>query len=62
MKENLLEEIYRQVNVNKKTLPLISLELFFEGNDDIGSIGCNLLDHPGTEKFYSVLKNIKDKD
>ncbi len=24
---------------------------FFEGNDDAGSIGCNLLPHPGVDTF-----------
>ena len=29
--------------------PLVSLEEYFDGNDDLGSIGCNLSDHPGVE-------------
>lgn len=62
MKEDLLKEIYRQVDLNEKALPIVSLELFFEGNDDTGSIGCNLLEHPGTEKFYSILKKIRDRE
>jgi len=40
-------------------LPILSLEDFFEGNDDPGSIGCNILDHPGTQAFYSTLKQIR---
>ena len=42
--------------------PVVSLEDFFEGNDDTGSIGCNLLEHPGTDAFYSVFKAIQSKD
>lgn len=36
-------------------LPLIPIERFFDGNDDLGSIGCNLHDHPGIKKFREVL-------
>ena len=31
--------------------PVVSIEEFFEGNDDLGSIGCNLYEHPGTDKL-----------
>src|SRR2546429_9676710 len=41
--------------------PVISLELFFDGNDDLGSIGCNLSDHPGPARFYGVLGAIRDR-
>lgn len=61
MKEELLEKIYEQENEMENSLPVVSLELFFEENDDIGSIGCNLLNHPGIEKFYSILKEIRNK-
>jgi hypothetical protein len=43
---------------NSETIPVVSLEDFFDGNDDMGSIGCNLLDHPGVEYFYRVLSEI----
>ena len=43
-------------------LPLVSLERFFEGNDDMGSIECNLMEHPGIEFFYDQLKAIRDKE
>jgi len=59
--ESLLKNIYEQEGELEGSLPVVSLELFFEGNDDIGSIGCNLLNHPGIEKFYSVLKHIRNK-
>ena len=61
MKENLLEKIYEQEDEQENSLPVVSLELFFEENNDIGSIGCNLLNHPGIEKFYSILKQIRNK-
>jgi hypothetical protein len=41
--------------------PVVSLELFFDGNDDPASIGCNLSDHPGPAHFYSVLSGIRDR-
>jgi hypothetical protein len=41
--------------------PILSLEDFFEGNNDLGSIGCNLTPHPGIKIFYSVLKQIRER-
>jgi hypothetical protein len=40
-------------------LPLVSLEDFFTGNDDEGSIGCNLTRHPGVDVFYQTLRQIR---
>jgi hypothetical protein len=39
------------------SLPAVSLEEFFEGNDDRSSIGANLSDHdhPGIEGFFRIL-------
>ncbi|MGN9913528.1 hypothetical protein ACTMTJ_38925 [Phytohabitans sp. LJ34] len=41
--------------------PVVSLEMFFDGNNDIGSIGCNLTEHPGPERFYAILRTIRDR-
>ena len=44
---------------------LVSIREFFDGNDDPGSIGCNLMEHPGIESFSAVLTgllNRKDVD
>ena len=41
--------------------PVVSLESFFEGNDDPGSIGCNLIDHPGAQQFYAVLRGVRER-
>ena len=30
---------------------IVSAERFFDGNDDLASIGCNLIDHPGVDAF-----------
>lgn len=42
--------------------PLLPLELFFDGNDDLGSLGCNLVPHPGIDTFYSTLLALRSED
>lgn len=37
---------------------LVSIERFFDGNDDVGSIGCNLLPHPGVDVFRETLAGL----
>jgi hypothetical protein len=39
---------------------LVTRSEFFDGNDDIGSIGCNLLDHPGVSAFNDALQKIEN--
>ena len=46
---------------NPTPLPVVSLEDFFEGNEDLGSIGCNLIEHPGIDTFYEVLREIRQR-
>ena len=41
--------------------PLVSLEEFFDGNEDLGSIGCNIADHPGITRFFEVLSEVRDR-
>jgi hypothetical protein len=41
--------------------PVVSIEQFFDGNVDLGSIGCNLDDHPGLERFAAVLRAIRGR-
>ncbi|MGO8672033.1 MAG: hypothetical protein ACLQVD_11780 [Capsulimonadaceae bacterium] len=41
--------------------PVVALEDFFDGNDDIGSIGCNLDEHPGPQAFFATLRDIRQK-
>ena len=41
--------------------PCVPLELFFDGNDELGSIGCNLSEHPGTARFHEVLVAIRGR-
>jgi len=54
---DLLAEIERQGGDE----PIVSLELFFDGNDDEASIGPNLIDHPGVASFYATLRAIRDR-
>jgi len=37
---------------------LIPIATFFDGNDDLGSIGCNLMDHPGIDAFREAFARI----
>ncbi len=37
---------------------LVPVDRFFDGNDDAGSIGCNLADHPGIEAFRDVFNRL----
>ena len=34
---------------------IVPITRFFDGNDDLGSIGCNLIDHPGIDRFRDIL-------
>jgi hypothetical protein len=37
---------------------IVSIEAFFDGNDDPGSIGCNLVEHPGMDVFRDTFARI----
>jgi hypothetical protein len=39
--------------------PVVPLDAFFDGNDDDGSIGCNLVAHPGVRHFHDTLAAIR---
>lgn len=41
--------------------PTVTFEEFFTGNRDTGSIGCNLIEHPGVETFCRVLKSVEGR-
>lgn len=66
--ERLIEKITKlglppQVMGDPRPCPVVSLEDFFEGNNDPGSIGCNLSesDNPGISVFFKTLKGIRDR-
>jgi hypothetical protein len=37
---------------------LVSVERFFDGNDDVGSVGWNLTEHPGVDVFRDLLTGL----
>ena len=38
---------------------MVRAERFFDGNDDTGSIGCNLSEHSGTAAFQEILTGLE---
>jgi hypothetical protein len=60
-RQKLIDKIKAQPGGYDEPLPVVSLEDFFTGNDDLGSMGCNLSEHPGLPKFYSVLRAIRER-
>ena len=46
---------------NRPAPLVVPIERFFEGNDDLGSIGCNLIPHPGIDVFRDVLGGLLDR-
>ena len=61
--EQLKTRINRNGDINDPATvrPLVSLEEFFEGNDDAGSIGYNLPDPPKPSEFYTLFKEIRNR-
>lgn len=37
---------------------IVDAERFFDGNDDLGSIGCNLIEHPGVDLFRIMFSGL----
>jgi len=56
-----LIETIRAFESQADAMPVVSLEAFFDGNDDLGSIGCNLPDHPGVQRFNEILAAIRSR-
>jgi hypothetical protein len=40
---------------------LVPMDVFFDGNDDEASIGCNLIEHPGINVFRRILLGLLDR-
>ena len=55
-RDELIQRIQAQPE-HQEGRALVTLAEFFEGNDDLGSIGCNLTDHPGLDHFRQVLSD-----
>ena len=45
----------------EENLPLLTLEEFFEGNDDRGSIWCNV-DAPEMTEIFGILRTIRERE
>jgi hypothetical protein len=60
-RDNLLRAIRSQPE-HENGRALVSVTEFYNGNDDLGSIGCNLSDHPGLSHFRDVLQSIEARD
>jgi hypothetical protein len=58
--ERITEHVNRHGDVNAAATPrpLLTLAEFFEGNDVVGSIACNLIPTPTPTEFYELLKRI----
>lgn len=41
---------------------LVTRQEFFDGNDDVGSIGCNLDEHPGVAAFDAAFRQVEGMD
>ena len=50
-------ELIQQLSKAEGTL-LVPIRQFFDGNDDLGSIGCNLTEHPGIKAFGEIFTNL----
>lgn len=59
--QRITERVNRHGDVNKPATPrpLLTLAEFFEGNDVVGSIGCNLTPMPNPSQFYELFKRIE---
>lgn len=47
---------YGALDQSQRLSPALTLEEFFDGNSDEGSIGCNLVPHPGIGIFRSTFE------
>jgi hypothetical protein len=59
-RQHLIEEIKRQLeSCGAADAPVVSVESFFSGNEDSGSIGCNLSSALGPHIFHERLRAIQ---
>lgn len=49
---------FGELDQSQKITPALTLEEFFDGNSDEGSIGCNLVPHPGIEAFRKTFETL----
>ncbi|MBK8271164.1 MAG: hypothetical protein IPK83_23760 [Planctomycetes bacterium] len=61
LRAKLLKRVNQNGEINNVDTPrpLVTLEEFFEGNNDPGSIGYNLSDSPSPQEFFAMFKQIR---
>ena len=61
--ERITERVTRLGHPDAKCTPrpLLTLAEFFEGNNELGSIGCNLLPTPEPQAFYELFRVIAQR-
>lgn len=57
----MLPDLHEEIADQPAPEAVVGLDLFFDGNTDPASIGCNLTEHPGPGRFYEVLRAIRDR-
>lgn len=60
LRQKLMDKITRQ-QLENEVEPVVSLEDFFTGNEDFGSIGCNLTPTLGPQMFCEQLRAIRSR-
>ncbi|MBX3359198.1 MAG: hypothetical protein KF745_12315 [Phycisphaeraceae bacterium] len=55
----LIAEIQRLSDEDPRAVPCVESGLFFDGNDDEASIGCNLSEHPGMDAFRATVDQVR---
>jgi hypothetical protein len=61
--ERVTERMMRNGNPEERSVPtpLLTLEEFFDGNDFVGSIGCNLDSAPEPTEFFELLQAFRQR-
>ena len=60
VKRDALINLIRSQPEHESGRALVTVAEFFNGNADLGSIGCNLPDHPGLDHFRHVITEIEN--
>lgn len=58
--EELIAKI-RMLGGGTEALVEVDIDAFFDQNTDFGSIAPNLVDHPGPQSIYEVLRQLRDR-
>jgi hypothetical protein len=58
--ERITERVTRRGHPDEPNTPrpLVTVDEFFDGNSEVGSIGCNLDSTPSPEQFYALFREI----